>query len=186
MVQGLRRAVVAPYPDDRPSGTAQRLIGFAITLYVSGQLRRPVPIVDLRRPSMLGAAMPEAAIHKYRHALTREDDVRLESAAMDNDGVILSEAVAQLVEGRAQADLRLGVRPADRLHVSRPALGRRGRMNPGAPGPLPRLGAPISFRHADGLRSQMPRSVTGSWQGAFERLFESQCGHGTTVGELRN
>lgn len=177
---------MAPYPDDGPTCTAKRVVSLAITLHIPGQFWRPVPIVDLWRPAVLGAAMPEAAVHKYRHALAREDDVRLDSSAMDDDPMILPKAIPQAVESRAQSDLGFRIGAADRLHVPGSAFGRRGRVDPRLPCPSPSLGAPVRVRHADGLRSQMLRSVTGSWQHAFEPLFEGGCGHTTTVGELRD
>jgi hypothetical protein len=59
----------------RPPCIPQRVVGFPVSLDIPGQLRLPIPPIDLRELSVIGALMPEATVDKYGDPSPRKGDV---------------------------------------------------------------------------------------------------------------
>lgn len=50
-------------------------VGFAITLYIAGELRRPPRGVGFRERLVVGAPVPEATVNEHGDPLARKQDV---------------------------------------------------------------------------------------------------------------
>lgn len=56
-----------PHSHDEPAGLVEASVGVGIALPISLDLRRPVPAVHVvPTAAMIGAAVPEAPVHKHR------------------------------------------------------------------------------------------------------------------------
>lgn len=101
-----------PDPEDEPAGAAEVLCDLSVAFHISTQL--PIPELHVRRRHgcMLGAPMPEAAVHEDRYALTREDDI-------GSAGKAGSDAVAKAAtkEQAAKRNLGASVSAADLRHA---------------------------------------------------------------------
>ena len=65
-----------PNPDDAPSEFAQLAVHAAVTGLVRGKFLFPEWPVAGGNFTMLGAAVPETAVHKHRDPLTGKDEIR--------------------------------------------------------------------------------------------------------------
>jgi hypothetical protein len=77
-----------PDPDDLPTCRGQQAVDPIVSLSIPIELRTPILAVCLRRPSVVGAAMPEAAIDEHRDSLGREHDVCSMSDALYRASVL--------------------------------------------------------------------------------------------------
>jgi hypothetical protein len=69
---------VLPHAHDRPTGISEAFVGISIASLVPSDLLWPVPLVDLvSSSSVLGAAMPEAAVDEDSDTRSGENDIRL-------------------------------------------------------------------------------------------------------------
>ncbi len=120
------RVLVLPHSHDRPASPLERLIVPLITGHIQGDLLVPVPGVRDRSPAVVWASMPEAAIHKDRDTLSREDQIG--SAAERRDWpAVLAEPKPAPVDGGAHRNLCPRVLCAIALHHPSHRLGARGR-----------------------------------------------------------
>lgn len=109
--------LMLPDPDRDPSCGDQSLVSVAIPVLVGCDLRQPVPAVGaVRAPTVLGAAVPEAAVDEDGHLGAGKDDVGLPSevrqrASMD------PVAKATPVELSAERQLRPGVASGEGAHL---------------------------------------------------------------------
>jgi hypothetical protein len=115
--------LMLPNPDDSPTGRFELAVGVGIPLLVTGELRLPVPVVDLWPAAVLGTAVPEAAVDKYRHARPWEDDIG--APAQPGQWAAVDEiAQTEPMEDPTQGQLRGGV-PTQLLLASPPCYLRR-------------------------------------------------------------
>ena len=123
---GLERSVL-PDANRRPALRRQCGINGAISHDVAVQLWRPVPLVDLRRPSMLGADMPEAAVYEDRHVPGGEDDVWSDAEAAELQHEVGAEAVSETMQCRPEVELGSSITSSVALHrlsYTRPGCSR--------------------------------------------------------------
>lgn len=88
-----------PEAKDRPAGRCQRVGLLTIAVNVPLQLRRPVLAVDCWRSSVLGTAMPKAAVDEYGNPALRERYVGANKLAIYPDREIPTKPVARSVQG---------------------------------------------------------------------------------------
>ena len=107
---------VLPDADDKPTGFSERLVGLAIPADVAFDFFFPPAAVPGRRPMMLRAAVPEAAIHHDGDARWAEDDVS--GPAHRPDGAN-PDAIAQApsMEGSTEPKLRFRITVPDLAHA---------------------------------------------------------------------
>jgi hypothetical protein len=86
-----------PYSNDHPSCVREPAVGISVASTVGLDLGTPPFSVPRRPRSVLGAAVPEAAIGENHDALTREDDVASSPRPLNRTIDEVSEA--SLVEG---------------------------------------------------------------------------------------
>jgi hypothetical protein len=89
-----------PDPDHLPARCGQQRVDARVSLSVALKLRTPILAVCLRHLSVLGTAVPEAAIDKHRDLLARKHYVCTVSNAADWTPV-LEESQAKPMECRA-------------------------------------------------------------------------------------
>lgn len=88
-----------PDPDHRPPSRSERDVRLAVSLDISLQFGRPVPLVRGRHPAVVRACVPEATIYEDRDSARGEDNVGPDRpTAGDRDREILPEAVPEAVE----------------------------------------------------------------------------------------
>lgn len=97
-----------PNTYDRPASRDESIVVGSVTGDVPLELRLPVTLIDARLCAVLGAAVPEAAVHEHCHPRAGEDDVRAGArcerlgAGADDLSVacpdIVSPTVARLLE----------------------------------------------------------------------------------------
>lgn len=83
----------------------------AIAINISAQLWNPVPLVDCWHSTVFGTAVPEAAVHKHRHSVARENYVRPHASARKIQPEILAEPPTAGVQRCAERNLGLGIGP---------------------------------------------------------------------------
>src|SRR6202050_857045 len=111
---------VLPEPDHGPAGQDQRRVVDPVTLEFLGQFRAPVPFVPPRLAAVLRASVPEASVDEYRDLARGERDVRPDApAGVQVQPVVLAVAITEPVQGTAQRQFGLGVRPPVGPHVGR-------------------------------------------------------------------
>jgi hypothetical protein len=64
---------VFPYAYHRPPGVIEQLVCLGIALAVARDLLAPELLISLWRPVMIGAAVPETAVHEDSDTCTGED-----------------------------------------------------------------------------------------------------------------
>lgn len=114
---------VDPDAYNLPAGCCQSSINGTVSINVALEFRGPIGRVRRRRPTVFRAGVPEAAVDEHRKALASEDDVWANLQLCCLEPQVLTESIARPMERRAKFALRLGVRAADRPHVSRSARG---------------------------------------------------------------
>lgn len=128
-----------PEPDDLPSGSLKRGVDALVALHVPPELGSPVPLVRGGLPTVLGTDMPEASVDEDCDLLGGEDDVGPDLHRAEVETEVLPVTEPHPVESAAQGNLRLGVSAAVGLHVARPPLVERCRVEATLVGPLPSL-----------------------------------------------
>ena len=123
-VQGL----VLPDPHDLPARRQQGRVGGAVALDVAGQLGSPVPGVRGGLGAVLGAGVPEAAVHEDGDPAGGERDVWPDPRSVEVQPVVLAVPEALAVQRSAQRHLGLGVGPPVGSHVGRAAGAGRVRI----------------------------------------------------------
>ena len=116
-LRGLRRVLMFPEPEDRPSCGGKPLIGVPIASAVPGDLLFPVVGVGRSLGVVLWAAVPEAAVEEDRDALSGEDHVSSAPKVRKGPGsypVSKSEGM----RGPAQGHFGTGVTAPVGLHAS--------------------------------------------------------------------
>ena len=97
-----------PHPQGQPTSVGQGPVGLLVPALVAGDLVGPVPVVDVMAPpAVLGAAVPETAIHKNRDPGRPEDYVGL-TAQGGKRRPMKTVAKAQRMKGAAQDKFRAG------------------------------------------------------------------------------
>jgi hypothetical protein len=71
-----RYIVVFPDTDDGPSSAAKSGVGFVISFHRASQLGSPPVRVGFGSRTVVGAAVPEAAVHEHCDSCPREDNIR--------------------------------------------------------------------------------------------------------------
>jgi hypothetical protein len=125
-VDRIRDCLVLPQPHDRPSGRRQSSGIARVALAITCQFWRPIPLVGRWLPPVLGAAVPEAAVHEDGDLALREDNVRSDPNAREVEPQVNPEAVPGTVQGGPQGQLGAGISPPVALHVAASALVQRG------------------------------------------------------------
>lgn len=105
------RRLVLPDPDNGPPEKGKSLICVPVAESVSLELLQPPLGVGLGYRPMLGAAMPEAAVHQDDKACARECNVDATSWQSWN-AVLDSIAQTKSVQLTAQTDLGHSIRPS--------------------------------------------------------------------------
>src|SRR5438309_9949077 len=98
-----------PNAQHTPSGGRQRLVNQPVAGSVTSQFQTPKVAVGSRYGAMLRAAVPEAAIHKYRQTELRKNEIRAAEQRhlpAPTDQVIFSQEQI----GRASCRERCGYR----------------------------------------------------------------------------
>jgi hypothetical protein len=102
-----------------------------ISIHISPQFRRPIPLVARRLPSMLRTDMPEASVDKDSDLACSENDVWPNSdTLLQHKCQVLAIPVAKPMQLLAKGHFRLGIRPPIGSHVARPAFIRRCGIEP--------------------------------------------------------
>jgi len=114
--------LMLPRPHDPPACTFQNRGCPNVPLLVALNFRRPVGAIRCRKPTVLRASVPIAAIHEDGDATASEDDVRAGAQSIDNDREVDPIAKANAVKPSPEGQLRRSIRPAVALH----RLARRG------------------------------------------------------------
>ena len=101
-LERFRRAGVLPDTDHGPAMLVKRSVYRGVPLRVPTEFGAPIPGVDSRLSSVVGASMPEAAIHEHRDPVARKGDVGLDFQLACSDKQILAKPQAFSVKTRAQ------------------------------------------------------------------------------------
>lgn len=129
LVGGLVGGFVFPDADWGPAGCSQAGVGVGVAGSVAGDLGLPVLGVATGFRAVLGAAVPEAAVHEDRHPQTREHHVGL-AAYLGQWPAVHEVAQATPVQCRADESFRSCVARALLRHALRCRAWQRLRLHP--------------------------------------------------------
>ncbi len=127
-VGSVARILVFPDTHDGPSCGVKAGVDLLIALHVSFKLRRPIVGVGLRRRSVFGTAVPEAAVDKDGNASRREHDIGSDAEPVRVDPVVRAKSEAKLMKRGPYAQLRRGAGAPVGAHT-RGRCGARGRWS---------------------------------------------------------
>lgn len=123
----IREGHVFPEPDDSPAGIVKSSVGGTVPLDVAAEFGGPIPLVRRGLSTMLGAYVPETAVHEDRDLPGREDDVRANTSAVGEvEPVILAVPVAHGMQRFAQGNFGFGIGSPIGPHVPRAAFASGG------------------------------------------------------------
>lgn len=115
-LRGLGGRSVLKKSDDPPAILNQSRIISSVPLDVARKLGPPVAAIRLRDLSVLGALMPEAAIHEDCDLRASEDHVGPDTPRAEFEQQIFAKSQPKPLELRAQRQLGRRIRAAIRLH----------------------------------------------------------------------
>jgi hypothetical protein len=118
-----------PDPYGQPTFRDQASICVAIATLSRLDLLPPPSSILLRPCPVIGATVPEAAVHEYSHARCPEDQICATPQPVDWR-LVEAEAKAASMQSRSERNLRSSMTLAGRLH-SPSGCGRRCRRNIG-------------------------------------------------------
>ncbi len=120
--------LVLPETNNFPPCTGQGRVCCAIPFDIAAKLRRPVPLVGSRLPTVYRTDMPEAPVHEHGDFAGGENDVWADLHGANFQAKVLAVAVPTSMQGAAKRHLGLGVGSPVRLHVARAASIKRSRI----------------------------------------------------------
>lgn len=114
--------VVFPDPEREPARISQPRVGVAVPGNVPADLLRPIVLVGLRDPAMLGAPVPEASVHEYGDLGKSEHEIGTSTEVWERLNVHLVSETSS-VDLRPDSQLRSRVPPSVALHRPRGCWG---------------------------------------------------------------
>ena len=119
---------VFPDPHDLPAPVPERARGLLVPSDIPGNLRGPVPRVDLvSAPAMLGTPVPKTTVDEHGDSAAAKDDV-CSTVEFRERSDIDSVAQPYAMERLAQTEFRFRVASSDGLHPPADARTRRERL----------------------------------------------------------